>query len=106
MFINPPIVEREDTLAEFARFERREHLAVDLHAAVDLVDERQKLCLRALGQHRRAEFRLAVMRENQVLQKRRLFLGQVELGGDRRDLCARSSQSFPSVKRATRNDTT
>ena len=39
MLIDPPVVEREDTLAEFARFERREHFAVDLHAAVDLVDE-------------------------------------------------------------------
>ena len=28
MFINPPIVEREDTLAEFARFERRDTLMV------------------------------------------------------------------------------
>ena len=40
MLINPPVVEREDTLTEFTRFERCEHLAVDLHAAVDLVDER------------------------------------------------------------------
>ena len=89
MLINAAVVELGKTRWPIHPLWRRRHLAVDLHAAVDLVDERQKLCLRALGQHRRAEFRLAVMRENQVLQKRRLFLGQVELGGNRRDLlCA------------------
>ena len=69
MLINAAVVEREDTLAEFTRFERREHLAVDLHAAVNEVDVRQQLRLGAHGAHGRAEVRLAVVREQQMLQQ-------------------------------------
>ena len=61
VLIHAAVVEREDARAEFTGGQRRKRLAINFHAAVDLVDEREKLRLRALGQHRRAELRLAVM---------------------------------------------
>ena len=53
-------------------------LGVDLHAAVDQVDQRQQLRLGAHGAHGRAEVRLAVVREDHVLQQQALFLRQAE----------------------------
>lgn len=57
----------------------RQRFRIDLHAAVDEVDVRQQLRLGAHRPHSRAELRLAVVREQQVLQQHGLFLGNTEL---------------------------
>ena len=82
MLVDAAVVEGKDALAEFAAFQRCERLTVDLHAAVDLVDEGEELRLRALGQHRRAELRLTVVGEQQMLQKHALFLRNAEHFGN------------------------
>ena len=89
MVIELLAVEREHAIAEAAERRGAEHLAVDLHAAVDHVDVAQKLALGADRTHRRAELRLAVVGENEVPEQNGLLLRNVQLLRDLRDLlCA------------------
>lgn len=58
--------------------------AIDFHPAVDFVDEVQQFAFHANRHHSRAEFRLAVVGEDQMAQQQGLLFGDAQLPGCRR----------------------
>ena len=72
-------LQRKDARTEGVRSHRIIRLAVDLHTAVHRVDQAQQLRLGAQRPHRRAELRLAVVGEDQVLQQHGFFLRYAQL---------------------------
>ena len=71
-------VERVDLLRERPGREAFEGFAVDLHAAVDEVDEGEQIGFRAPRFHGRAELRLPVMAEDHVAEEHCLLLRHPE----------------------------
>ena len=80
------LFQRKNAGTEAAGRHGRQRFRIDLHAAVDRVNAREQLALGALGTHGCAELRLAVVREQQVLQQHGLFLGNAKLARGVRDL--------------------
>ena len=62
-------VQCKDTVGKASDGQILKRFSVNFHTAVDQVDLREQFCLGAHRAHGRAELRLAVVREQQVLQQ-------------------------------------
>lgn len=81
-------LQRKDARTEGVRPHRVIRLTVDLHTAVHRVDQAQQLRLGAQRAHRRAEFRLTVVGEDQVLHQHGLLLRHTQAGAVSAASCA------------------